>query len=271
MSLFFVTIFALSCSWEVFDPLYQPTNTFSGTYTFEDPWWSDKVTIESYTDERGNDIYAFWMNKGNDSPVIIYFHGIGGNLATYASHIRFLYEDTPFSVFAIDYPDSGMSRGNRSEEDFYSAARGALNWVVEETGLSNDKIIAYGFSLGAALSIKLGTENTDLAVVSDGGFTSYGDWMPTVSHINFVLPRENKFDNLTNIKNVQGPKLFIHGTDDRQNPFWMGEALYEAAGENKTFLEIQGAGHMFSSQHQNDNAATYAKIIIELASLVNTP
>ena len=112
------TTFATSCSWEIFDPLNQPTNTFSGTYNFENPWWNDKVTIESYLDVRGNEIYAFWMEKGiADSPVIIYFHGIGGNLATYASHIRFLYEDTPFSVFAIDYPESGMSRGNRSEED----------------------------------------------------------------------------------------------------------------------------------------------------------
>ena len=194
------TAFATSCSWEVLDPLNQPTNTFSGTYNFENPWWDDKVTIESYSDARGNEIYAFWMEKtGPDSPVIIYFHGIGGNLATYASHIRFLYEETTFSVFAIDYPASGMSRGNRSEEDLYAAARGALKWVTDTMSLPHGQIVAYGFSLGAALSIKLGVENPTLPVVSDGGFTSYGDWMPTVYHINFVLPAENKFDNLTNI------------------------------------------------------------------------
>lgn len=283
----FGMIIVSACSWEAFDPLNQPTNTFSGTYNFENAWWIDKVTIESYTDERGNEIFAFWMEKDAvdgpsvdspsvdgpsvDSPVIIYFHGIGGNLATYASHIRFLYEDTPFSVFAIDYPESGMSRGNRSEEDLYAAARGALDWVVNKTGLSHDQIIVYGFSLGAALSIKLGTENAGLPVVCDGGFTSYGDWMPTISHIHFVLPGENKFDNLTNIKNVHGPKLFIHGTDDRQNPFWMGAALYEAAGDNKAFFDIQGAGHMFSTQHRNDNPAVYAQIKEELKSLVINP
>ena len=262
--------FVTACSWQTFDPLNQPTNTFSGTYSFENPWWNDKVTIESYSDKRDNEIYAFWMEKDlAGSPVIIYFHGIGGNLATYASHIRFIYEDTPFSVFAIDYPESGMSRGNRSEEDLYAAARGALKWVTDRTGLSNDQIIAYGFSLGAALSIKLGTENPGLPVVSHGGFTSYGDWMPTISHIYFVLPGENKFDNLTSIRNVEGPKLFIHGTDDRQNPFWMGEALYEAAGDNKTFIDIPGAGHMFSSQHAIDNAAAYTKIKEALETLVS--
>lgn len=263
--------FVTACSWEIFDPLNQPTNMFDGTYTFVDPWWSDKVTIESYTDARGNDIYAFWMEKEADSPVLIYFHGIGGNLGTYASHIRFLYNDTPFSVFAIDYPASGMSRGNRSEEDLYAAARGALDWVTSETSLSKDQIVVYGFSLGAALAIKLGTENPTLPVVSDGGFTSYGDWMPTISHMNFILPGENKFDNLTNIKNVQGPKLFIHGTDDRQNPFWMGEALYEAAEGDKIFIEIEGAGHMFSSQHAIDNQITYARIKEELEKLVPNP
>jgi pimeloyl-ACP methyl ester carboxylesterase len=261
-----------ACSWEIFDPLNQPTNTFDGTYTFTDPWWEGKVTIESYTDARDNEISAFWMEKAEaGSPALIYLHGIGGNLGTYASHIRFLYNDTSFSVFAIDYPASGMSRGNRSEEDLYAAARGALAWVAAETGLSNDQIVVYGFSLGAALAIKLGTENPTLPVVSDGGFTSYGDWMPTISHIHFVLPGENKFDNLTNIKNVQGPKLFIHGTDDRQNPFWMGKALYEKVEGNSTFVEIEGAGHMFSLQHAIDNPVPYALIKEELEKLVANP
>ena len=266
-----VMIFVSSCSWEAFDPLNKPSSTFSGTYNFENPWWDDKVTIETYVDERENEIFAFWMEKEEDSPVIIYFHGIGGNVGSYASHIRFLYEDTPFSIFAIDYPESGMSRGNRSEEDLYASARGALNWVVNETGLSHDKIIAYGFSLGAALSIKLGSENATLPVVSDGAFTSYGEWMPTISHINFVLPGENKFDNLTRIKNVQGPKLFIHGTDDRQNPYWMSESLYEEATHNKTFIGIEGAGHMFSAEHKSIHPEIYAQIIDELELLVSTP
>jgi len=164
-----------------------------------------------------------------------------------------------------------MSRGNRSEEDLYASARGALNWVVNETSLSHDQIIAYGFSLGAALSIKLGSENPTLPVVSDGAFTSYGDWMPTVSHINFVLPGENKFDNLARITHVQGPKLFIHGTDDRQNPYWMSEALYEAAGDNKEFVTLQGAGHMFSSQYASDNPTLYNQIMDELELLVSGP
>ncbi len=263
-------IFATACSWGVFDPLTQPTNIISGEYSFGD-WWEGKVAIESYTDAEDNEIFAFWMEKEEGSPVLIYFHGIGGNLGTYASHIRFLYEDTPFSVFAIDYPASGMSKGNRSEEDLYAAARGALEWVVDETGLDYEGIVVYGFSLGAALAIKLGTENPTLPVVIDGGFTSYGDWMPTISHIHFVLPGENKFDNLAHIKSVEGPKLFIHGTDDRQNPFWMGKALYEAAEGKKEFVEIEGAGHMFSPQHVIDNPDPYALIKEELRNLVKDP
>jgi pimeloyl-ACP methyl ester carboxylesterase len=266
-----VMIFASSCSWEAFDPLNKPSSTFNGTYNFENPWWNDKLTIETYVDERENEIFAFWMEKEEDSPVIIYFHGIGGNLGTYASHIRYLYENSPFSIFAIDYPESGMSRGNRSEEDLYASARGALNWVVNETALSLDQIVVYGFSLGAALSIKLGSENATLPVVSDGAFTSYGDWMPTVSHINFVLPGENKFDNFSHIKQVQGPKLFIHGTDDRQNPYWMTEALYEVATNNKTFITIEGAGHMFSVEHESAHPDLYAQIMDELELLVSVP
>ena len=252
--IFLVAMIIMGCSWEFFDPLNKPTGVVE-QYVFEGTIQPAEIR---YIDARGNDIYAFWLTDTvpPDSPVLIYFHGIDGNLSTYASQIKFLW-DTGFNVLAIDYPESGMSRGNRSEEDLFSAARGALAWVRNRTPQPppNETVVAYGFSLGAALALLLGEENPDIAVVCDGAFTSYREWMPVVSQIQFLLQSENRFDNLSRVPAVAGPKLFIHGTEDRQNPYWMGEKLYLAAAEPKRLVTVTGGGHMFSFQ-QSDTAVS---------------
>ena len=36
----------------------------------------------------------------------------------------------------------------------------------------------------------------------------------------------------------------MHGTQDQVIPFFMGEKLYQAAPEPKSFLPVEGAGHV---------------------------
>ena len=49
------------------------------------------------------------------------------------------------------------------------------------------------------------------------------------------------------IKKSKLPILFIHGDKDKFVPFCMLDKLYEAAGEKKEKLVIQGAGHAEAS------------------------
>ena len=42
---------------------------------------------------------------------------------------------------------------------------------------------------------------------------------------------------------MSSPVLVIHGTRDRIVPFRMGEAIYRAAPEPRTWFPVEGAGH----------------------------
>ena len=53
---------------------------------------------------------------------------------------------------------------------------------------------------------------------------------------------KTRFDSIGKIPQVHAPVLIIHGTEDKLIPFSMGQRLYKAAHEPKTFLPIQG-GH----------------------------
>jgi hypothetical protein len=59
----------------------------------------------------------------------------------------------------------------------------------------------------------------------------------------FEYVPQSRFDSLAKIRNVRCPILIVHGTRDEVIPFAMGQRLYEAAPEPKTFLAVEGAGH----------------------------
>ena len=54
---------------------------------------------------------------------------------------------------------------------------------------------------------------------------------------------KSRFDSLSKIARVRTPILVVHGTRDPVIPFSMGNRLFLAAPEPKSFLPIEGAGH----------------------------
>ena len=53
---------------------------------------------------------------------------------------------------------------------------------------------------------------------------------------------QSRFDALSKIRKVPYPKLIFHSVNDEIVPFRLGQALFKAAEEPKTFVELRG-GH----------------------------
>jgi fermentation-respiration switch protein FrsA (DUF1100 family) len=51
-----------------------------------------------------------------------------------------------------------------------------------------------------------------------------------------------RYDTLSRLPSIQVPVLVVHSRDDEIIPFRHGEALFAAANEPKSFLELRG-GH----------------------------
>ncbi|MFQ5417998.1 MAG: alpha/beta hydrolase, partial [Myxococcota bacterium] len=59
--------------------------------------------------------------------------------------------------------------------------------------------------------------------------------------LSWVSPA--RFDAQSKIAGLRAPLLFFHGDRDEIVPYELGQQLFEAAPEPKTFETIRGAGH----------------------------
>ena len=87
---------------------------------YEDVWFSarDGMTLNG------------WFAAGAPGfPLILYFHGNGGNLSDCAEYLKLLH-DLGFPVCVFDYRGYGQSHGETlRENDLYEDARGAIAYL----------------------------------------------------------------------------------------------------------------------------------------------
>lgn len=184
-----------------------------------------------------------WFFPGNsEKPVILLLHGNAGNISHRLEKIR-PFVGRGYSVFIIDYRGFGKSEGTPHEKGTYLDAKAAYNYLMKNKLVPANKIIVYGESLGTAVAIDLAAKNIIGGLILEAPFTRIVDMAKV--HFPFVPSRflKTQYDNLKKIPLVHTPILIIHGSDDEIVPFRLGQKLFEAAKEPKTFVEIPGGTH----------------------------
>lgn len=162
------------------------------------------------------------------------------------------------SVLCMDFRGHGDSTGNYT----FSALEGqdleaVYRWAQERY----DKVGVLGFSLGAATAINFAAKVSDIrtlvAVSPPTSFeeiefkfwtteslqTGLGVLEPGTGCMpgNPLLQKERPIDNIGRLSKV--PVMLVHGTKDRIISSSHSERLYEAAGEPKRLLILEGGGH----------------------------
>lgn len=176
------------------------------------------------------------------SMVLLWFHGNAGNLSHRYDMIRMLMQ-IPAEVFIIDYRGYGKSEGSPSEEGLYKDAEAAWRYLTVERGISRDRIIIFGKSLGGAVAVELASRVDPAGLIVQSSFTSALDM---ASRVMPFFPRSlirTRLSSIDKIGLVRCPKLFIHSRTDDVIPFELGLRLFEAAPEPKQFYEVKGALH----------------------------
>jgi fermentation-respiration switch protein FrsA (DUF1100 family) len=181
---------------------------------------------------------------------ILLMHGNAGNVSHRlhnAAHLR----REGFSIVLVDYRGYGLSTGAPSEAGIFIDARAVWDEMTLRRGLRPETILLYGESIGSAPSLGLALdlqrskERGPAGIVIEGGLTSAREM---ASRIFPFLPvawvMRARLDNLSAVREIRAPILFIHGTSDEIVPFAMGKRLYDAAvSPEKEMLEVPGAQH----------------------------
>ena len=167
-------------------------------------------------------VYVGEISKIATDTILLYCHGTKDHIDFYWPRQK-LYANlggkNNFGVLMFDYPGYGISSGNTTEANMYASTSAAMLWLKEK-GLTNERTILLGFSLGCAPVCKLTAKgNYPLQpdkIILEAPFASAEAMVQGSTILN--LPSSYfvnlKVDNAEEIKYVQQPLLWIHGIDD---------------------------------------------------------
>jgi len=110
--------------------------------------------------------------------------------------------------------------------------------AVKTLAIPPSRLVLYGRSVGSGPATDLASRVPIGGLVLESAFVSAFRVLTKVSLLPF-----DRFHNLRHIRRVRAPVLVIHGTDDEVIPASHGRSLYEAAGQPKQALWIEGAHH----------------------------
>lgn len=200
-------------------------------------------------------IYALYigdMASISGDTVILYCHGNRDHMDFYWPRAKLLANTgfkNRFGVMMIDYRGYGMSQGDPTEEGLYADVESALIWLKNK-GLTSDRLVMYGFSMGSAPATKLTAEPRALTpskLMLEAPFANAETMVQDGSGL--ALPgtfvTDLALNNGEEIKSVQQPFFWIHGIDDDfLNIDTHGQVVYDnCPSQAKEAHRIPGAGH----------------------------
>ncbi len=187
-------------------------------------------------------------------PVILFFPGNAGNRGYRSTEMEQL-SRLNADVFLIDYRGYGDNTGVPSEKNFAKDARSVWSHLVDNEGISPDRILLLGESLGGGVAVSLASELSQQGVDPGGLFlkTTFSSLVDVAySHYPWVpcgLLMTERYPSAKNIIHITCPISILHGLNDEIVPFKLAQRLYEAAPEEsssnipKTFIELPTATH----------------------------
>lgn len=202
----------------------------------------------------GETLHGWWLPAESEPLGTVYFlHGNAQNISSHLLNVAWLPAEG-YNVFTIDYRGYGKSTGAPDIEGALHDSETGLRWLASQPNVKNTPVFLLGQSLGGALGLTLASEweqrneAPELSgVILDGTFSGFRGiareklanfWLtwPFQAPLSWTIPGEYEgIDQIANISPV--PIMIIHSVRDGIIPFHHGQALYEAAGEPKEFLQ----------------------------------
>lgn len=245
-------------------------NIASDEYYLDDYTGEGEVFLDSIYDisqekiqelefeSEGKTIYGVYVgdiNRISQDTVILYCHGNTGNIDYYWGRQKLLANlggKARFGILMIDYKGFGKSEGTPTEGGLVKDMNAGLEWL-KKNGLTNDRLIIYGFSIGSYPATYLSSKKDGALIPSklilENPFASTKVMVNDASKLsmknNYYTSTDYEVADL--IKNVTQPFLLLHGKKDAFLSIKThGEIVaknYGGETSNKTFRRIPEADH----------------------------
>ena len=269
---FLIIIFSLSSCLRLDDNLYNVTDKITeyklDNYTGENDFVLDNsyhiqdslvhlFTLSSKASSESvattiSAIYIGSLSKIKTDTVIMYCHGNKWHMDFYWQRAKLLAHvsgKNKYGVLMIDYRGYGLSEGKPTEDGLYADVDAALQWL-KINGLSDSRLMIYGFSMGTAPACELTAKPRSMTpskIILEAPFASADVMANDGSGLNMPgsFFTNLKIDNAEEIKTISQPFCWIHGTNDNfLNIKTHGEVVYKNyKGLYQEAHRIDGADH----------------------------
>jgi fermentation-respiration switch protein FrsA (DUF1100 family) len=197
-------------------------------------------------------VYLGDTNRIRTDTIIVYCHGYNHHMDFYwprASLLANVGGKNRYGVMMMDYRGYGLSEGEPTEQGLYDDVNAAIRWL-ESKGLTSDRLVIYGFSLGGAPAIYHAAEHSVMnanKLITESAFASPEllEQDATKLSIPGSYFTNVKADNATVIQEVKVPYLNFHGDADAFINFTTHalEIRKNYKGPKLTAITVPGADH----------------------------
>jgi hypothetical protein len=192
--------------------------------------------------EEGLGLFCWYLPPPKGAPVIVYFHGNGGDVSYRGDRLWGLAE-AGFGALMVEYRGYAGNPGAPTEFGLLADARAALAFLDAQRVAADHRVL-YGESLGTAIAVQIAADHPIGALVLEAPYTSISDvaqyhypWVP----VRWLL--HDKFNALAAIGRVKAPVLFLYAENDRVVPNRFTRALYAAAPAPKETWSVASGDH----------------------------
>jgi uncharacterized protein len=210
---------------------------------YPDGFWDEQARVgaaDVWLNTAGRVRIHAWRVSRDNALVTLFFHGNAGNLTHREPHFREI-TAAGSSILMLDYRGYGKSAGRPTEQGLYNDADAAYDYLLK-AGYRPGQIVIHGESLGTAVAVDLASRCPCGGLVLEAPLTSARDVARTVLPVIGPMVVWG-FNSRRKIGRVHTPMLFIQGDGDEIIPLRLGQTLYAAAPEPKSFWVVPRAGH----------------------------
>ena len=180
-------------------------------------------------------------------PVVLAFHGNADVARWLVPWAQKLAERGNLCVVLAEYRGYDGLAGEPSYAASARDALAALQFSRDSLGVTPDRLVLFGHSLGSAVAAELATTARPRALVLQSPFTTAQDMArrmfgPGLKALWRVISRVH-FDTVARVRALAIPVSVVHGDRDLIIPDWMGRSVFGNAKEKGQLLIVHGAGH----------------------------
>jgi pimeloyl-ACP methyl ester carboxylesterase len=223
--------------------------------------------------------FAWAMERDKSQPVeqedeiwLLFLHGNASTIGSRmnVAHYRRL-RDLGLNVLAPEYRGYNGLDGVPSEASVGADARAGYDYLLSHKHVEPQRVVIFGWSLGAAVAVDLASQVPQAGVILEGAAASIaaiGQQQYPMFPVRLII--RNPFDAIKKVGRIHSPMLFLHSPEDMIVPYAEGRRLYEAASSPKRFVEVRG-GHIEASEIDADVFYDAIKAFLQQAMNPGSP